>query len=239
MIRDLRYTIVLLVGLSILVSCGRRAEEAEELYAPQIDPARFVAQVDNEFFPLVPGTTFLYEQASGGERVEIHVTDERREVMGVNCVVVRNREYEDEELVEETLDWYAQDMDGNVWYFGEDTKEFEGGELVSTAGSWEAGVDGALPGIIMKGQPIVGESYRQEYYKGHAEDMGEVLRLGDTVTVPYGSFEDVLVTREWTPLEPGAEEQKYFAPGVGLILEVEDDDRMELVSVTGGVVGGS
>jgi len=221
------------------VSCGRRAEESEELYAPQIDPARFVAQVDNEFFPLVPGTTFLYEQASGGERVEVYVTDERREVMGVSCVVVRDREYKDEELVEETLDWYAQDVDGNVWYFGEDTKELEGGEVVSTAGSWEAGVDGALPGIIMKGQPIVGESYRQEYYKEHAEDMGEVLRLGDTVTVPYGSFEAVLVTREWTPLEPGAEEQKYYAPGVGLILEVEDGDRMELVSVTGGVVGGS
>jgi len=239
MFRDLKHTIVLLVGLSILVSCGQRAEESEEVYAPQIDPARFVEQVDNEFFPLVPGTTFLYELASGSEHVEIYVTEERREVMGVSCVVVRDREYEDEELVEETHDWYAQDADGNVWYFGEDTKELEGGEVVSIAGSWEAGVDGALPGIVMKGQLVVGESYSQEYYKGHAEDMGEVLRLGDTVTVPYGSFEDVLVTKEWTPLEPGVEEQKYYAPGVGLILEVEGGDRMELVSVTGRGVDGN
>jgi hypothetical protein len=155
--------------------------------------------------------------------------------MGVACIVVRSRETEDGQLVEDTFDWYAQDRDGNVWYFGEATREYEDGEVASTSGSWEAGQDGALPGIIMRGEPRIGDSYRQEYRVGIAEDMGEVVSLTATVTVPYGSFAGALETRDWSPLEPGVEEWKYYARGVGLVLEVEGDGpeaRVELVSVT-------
>ncbi|NIN71023.1 MAG: hypothetical protein GTO46_03615 [Gemmatimonadetes bacterium] len=220
--------------LWLFVGCGKPAQEATQAYAPAIDAARFVTNVDNQYFPLVPGTTFVYETPDGGERVEVIVTEETKTIMGVTCMVVMSHEFEDGELVEETADWYAQDMDGNVWYFGEDTKEYEDGEVVSTAGSWEAGVDGAQPGIIMKGAPAVGQSYRQEYYAGRAEDMGEVLALQESVTVPYGSFENLLKTKEWTPLEPGDEEHGYYAPGVGLVLEAEGDDRLELISVGAG-----
>lgn len=219
------------IMFSALVGCGEPAEESAETYAPAIEATRFVANVDNQYFPLVPGTAFVYETPDGAERVEVRVTEETRSILDVTCTVVMVREFEDGELVEETADWYAQDMDGNVWYFGEDTKEYEDGEVVSTAGSWEAGVDGARPGIIMQGAPAVGASYRQEYYAGVAEDMGEILSLEESVTVPYGSFERVLKTKDWTPLEPGDVEHKYYAPGVGVILEVEGDDRLELVSV--------
>lgn len=220
------------IGLSLLLtSCGPSGEDQQD-YHPQIDPARFVSGVDNDFFPLVPGTSYFYEEVGGGERVEVTITDQTREIMGVTCTVVLSREYQGEALTEETWDWYAQDADGNVWYFGEETREYKDGEMASTKGSWEAGRDDALPGIIMPGQPQVGDSYRQEYYPGHAEDMGEVVRLNDVATVPGGHYTGVLVTRDWTPLEPGAEEHKYYAPGVGLILEVEGNDQVELVRLT-------
>ena len=225
-----RWALIICVPL-LIAACGRSGEH-HKAYTPKIDPARFVAGVDNEFFPLVPGASYFYEEVGGGERVEVIVTDQTREVMGVPCIVVLSREYQDGALAEETRDWYAQDADGNVWYFGEDNREYKDGEPVSTEGSWEAGRDGALPGIIMKARPKVGASYRQEYYPGQAEDMGEVVEVNDAAVVPYGSYTGVLVTREWTPLEPGAEEYKYYAPGVGLILEVEGEDRIELVRMT-------
>jgi hypothetical protein len=213
------------------MSCSRSQERPIEDYAPQIDPMQFTASIDNAFFPLTPGTTLVYEQADGSERVEVHVLDQVRNVMDVPCRVVKSLEYEDGELVEETFDWYAQDAEGDVWYFGEDTRTFENGAMTRGEGSWEAGVDGAQPGIIMKARPAVGDSYRQEYYAERAEDMGEVLALVDSVTVPYGSFSGVLVTRDWTPLEPGVEERKYYAPGLGLVLEVEGSSRVALVRV--------
>jgi hypothetical protein len=231
MIRYLWHVPAVTALVLLIVACARSGEDDAQEYAPEIDPANFVGQVDNRYFPLVPGTTFRYEQAGGGEQVEVYVTRDTKVVMGVSCVVVRSREYEDGELVEETLDWYAQDAAGNVWYFGEDTREYEEGTLSSTAGSWEGGVHGAFPGVIMEAEPWVGDSYRQEYYPGHAEDMAEVLRLADTVAVPHGTFTDVLVTKEWTPLEPGDEEEAYYAPGVGLVLEVEGNDRIELARV--------
>jgi len=219
--------------LLLLVGCGKPGDESQEAYAPTIDPARFAARVENEFFPLTPGTRLVYATPDGGERVEVYVTAETKEILGVTCTVVKSREFENGELVEETADWYAQDVDGNVWYFGEDTEEYRDGVVVSRAGSWQAGRDGAQPGIIMKGAPAVGDSYRQEYLAGVAEDMGEVLSLDESASVPYGSFANVLKTKEWTPLEPGDVEHAYYARGVGLILEVEGDDRLELVSVGG------
>jgi hypothetical protein len=138
------------------------------------------------------------------------------------------------ELTEDTYDWYAQDKEGNVWYFGEDSTEYKNGKAVSTAGSWESGVGGALPGIVMPANPVPGPPYRQEYYVGEAEDWAQVDRLGMSITVPYGSFTGVLRTLEWTPLEPGFYEYKYYAPGVGIVLETPrgSHEPVELLSIT-------
>jgi hypothetical protein len=206
-------------------------------YAPAIDPADFVDVVDNPLLPLAPGSRWVYEGVTdeGTERIEVVVTDEHREVMGVSTVVVRDTATLDGEVIEDTYDWFAQDQDGNVWYFGEDTTAYEGGEPVDTEGSWEAGVDGALPGIVMLAHPAVGDAYRQEYLAGEAEDMGEVVRVGDAETVPFGAFDDLVVTEDWTPLEPDVVEEKYYAAGVGLVLEVGvtgGEERVELVEFT-------
>jgi hypothetical protein len=193
----------------------KASTQENKAYAPHINPANYTTTIDNEYLPMKPGTTFLYE--GGAERNEMSVTHDTKMVMGVECVVVDDRAWESDKLIEKTYDWFAQDKEGNVWYFGEDTKEYENGKVVSTKGSWEAGVDGAKPGIVMQADPKVGHSYHQEYYPGEAMDMAKVLRLNDSVTVPYGSFDHVLVTREWTPLEPSYHEHKYYAPGVGQV----------------------
>lgn len=229
--RPARMTTALLVVLVGLSGCGDGDGDAEPVidpgdggdYAPAIDAADFVDEIDNPYLPLLPGTSWVYEGIEDGEieRIEVEVTDERREVMGISAIVVRDTVYEDGELIEDTYDWFAQDAAGNVWYLGEDSREFEDGELVSTAGSWEAGVDGALPGIIMPADPHVGAAYRQEFYAGEAEDMAEVIRVGASETVPFGSFDGLLVIEEWNPLEPDVVEEKYYAAGVGLVLEVK------------------
>lgn len=201
-------------------------------YDPQIDPADFVAAVDNPLWPLVPGTQYVFE--GGGERIEVTVTQNTREILGVTTTVVRDTVTVEGEVEEDTYDWFAQDVTGNVWYFGEDTKEYKGGKVVSTEGSWEAGLDGAKPGIVMHAsQPEPGVSYRQEYYPCEAEDMAEVVSLSETVAVPFGTFEGCLQTREFTPLEPDANEYKYYAPGIGVVLEVDvaSGARTELVEV--------
>ncbi len=208
----------------------------DKAYAPIIDAANFVQGVDNPYFPLVPGTAWVYEGETedGLERIEVKMLDETREVMGITCVIVQDTVWLDGEMIEDTFDWYAQDQEGNVWYMGEDTHEYENGVAINANGSWEAGVDGALPGIVMQAEPEVGEVYRQEYYAGEAEDMAEVISLTESVSIAYGAYENVLVTKEWTPLEPGKAENKYYAAGVGLILEevVEDGEgRIELIEV--------
>jgi hypothetical protein len=201
-----------------------------------IDPADFVSTVDNSYFPLVPGTTMIFEGAAEGTsiRVETTVTHETKMIAGVECVVVLDRAYEDGVLVEETRDWYAQDRDGNVWYFGEDSKSIEDGEVVDTHGSWEAGVDGAVPGVIMWAEPAAGEPYAQEFAPGVAEDMAQVMSTGETVTVPFGTFSDVLVIKEWNPLDPGVVEEKSYAPGIGVIRELAiegEDEHLELIDI--------
>jgi hypothetical protein len=190
-------------------------------YDPHIDPADFVAVIDNPYLPLAPGTTFTYEGAfkAAGEANVVVVTNKTKRIIGVTTRVVSDVVTVDGVVAEKTLDWYAQDRWGNVWYFGEDSKTYENGKVVSTEGSWQAGVDGAKPGIVMLGQPHVGDMYRQEYYPGVAEDLAQVVQLGASVTVPYGSFDNVLVTKDWTPLDPKVVENKYYAPGVGLVLE--------------------
>jgi hypothetical protein len=206
-------------------------------YAPELDPADFVAVIDNPYLPFAPGMKWVYEGEEDGEteRVEVEVQDETRDIEGITATVVRDTVYVDGEIAEDTYDWYAQDKDGNVWYLGEDSHEYEGGEAVNAKGSWEYGKDGALPGIVMLAHPAVGDSYRQEYYVGEAEDMGEVLEVGATKEVALGSYEDVLVTEDWNPLEPDVIEEKSYAPGVGLIFEAKvagGEGESELIEFT-------
>ena len=205
-------------------------------YAPTIDPADFVAVIDNPYLPLTPGTTRVYEGVSDGEkeRNEVTITDETNVVMGVTTTVVRDRVFVTGELAEETFDWFAQDRFGNVWYFGEDSNDYEKGKLVSTKGSWEAGVDGAQPGIVMPANPLVGETYRQEFYEGEAEDMATVLELNGSVQVPFGSYDRVVKTEDFTPLEPDVVEEKQYAPGIGVVREEivrGGDGFLELIDV--------
>ena len=148
------------------------------------------------------------------------MTNKRKTVMDIAATAVGDSVYVDDELVEDTYDWFAQDRDGNVWYLGEDSKEYAGGEVVSTEGSWEAGVDGALPGIVMPSEPAVGGAFRQEFYAGEAEDMFEIIAVGGSTEVPAGRFNDVVTTRDWTPLEPEVIEEKQYAPGVGKLRPV-------------------
>jgi hypothetical protein len=205
-----------------------------DTYEPAIDPANFVSVIDNPFFPLVPGTTFISE--GGGEHVEFAVTHNTKKILGVTCVEVHDTVTVGGELAEDTLDWFAQDRDGNVWYFGESTFELEDGRPVSVEGSWEGGVDGAQPGIVMKAHPAVDDFYRQEFMLANAEDIAEVVSLNRTVTVPYGTFQHCLETEETTPLEPDAEENKYYAAGVGFVLQVDTvtGARNELIAITTG-----
>jgi hypothetical protein len=188
---------------------------------PAIDPADFVSVIDNSYFPLTPGTTYITESPDGSAVDRFAVTRQTRLIDGVECVVVSDIATEDGALVEKTSDFFAQDRDGNVWYFGEQTAEYEDGKVVSTEGSWLAGVDGAEPGIVMEANPKVGDAYAQENAPGVAEDRAEVLSLNRHVTVPYGSFNHALETNEFSPLEPGSSEHKYYVKGIGFVLAVD------------------
>lgn len=210
-------------------------------YAPAIDPANFVATIDNQYMPLLPGARWNYEGTIDGanEKVEVVVTDERKEILGIQAVVVRDTvtSADDGTAIEITDDWFAQDRDGNVWYLGEASKDYENGQVVSTAGSWEAGVDGAKPGIVMQADPTEGDAYRQEFSPGEAEDLAEVIGTGQRAETAADSYEQVVVTREWTPLEPEVVEEKSYAPGIGKVLQVHTaggEGRQELVSFTPG-----
>lgn len=233
----------MVLGVALLVGCGGDDTPSEPVidpgdggnYAVDIDPTAFTTVIDNPLLPLLPGNEWIFEDGEG-ERTEVTVTDRTRLVMGIDAVVVTDQVFEDGELIEDTEDWFAQDAEGNVWYLGEETAEYEGGEVVSTAGAWEAGVDGALPGIVMPADPQPGQAYRQEYFAGEAEDLAEVVGLDGTASVPAGDFTDVVVIKEWTPLEPKVVEEKYYAKGVGPVLEVAvagGSGRNELIEHTG------
>ena len=220
-------------------SANGSGEKTQQAYAPHIDPADFTTRIDNKYFPLEPGTTFVYKGTFHGraERDVMAVTHDTRRVMGVKCLVASDRVKEDGKLIEQTYDWYAQDNKGNVWYFGEHVTEYKNGKVTGHEGSWESGVDGARPGIAMRAAPRVGQTYRQEYSKGVAEDRARVLKLDGSVKVPYGSYDHVLVTEEFTPLEPGVVERQYYVAGVGDIVEATvkgEPERIELVAVKRG-----
>jgi len=206
-------------------------------YAPKIDPANFVARIDNRYLPYKPGTRFHFEGVRGTTRQtdDQVVLRQTKRILGVACTVVRDTVSEHGRAVERTDDWYAQDRQGNVWYMGEDSFEREKGRFVKASDSWESGVNGAQPGIIMPADPRPGDAYRQEYYpRGKALDQARVLRRDGTLTVRYGTFKRLLVTSEFSPLEPQTE-RKYYAPGIGEIAErvvKGHHEEFELVSVT-------
>jgi hypothetical protein len=241
---DKRLIVMVLLALAA-GACGSsgtspQASPSATAYAPTIDPAEFTDQITNPYFPLTAGTTYVYEGTADGvaEHNEVTVTSDTKTILGVRCVVVHDVVIQQGELVEETSDWYAQDSEGNVWYFGEDSKEYEGGKVTSTKGSWEAGVDGAQPGIVMEAAPKVGDTYRQEYYAGEAEDMAKVLEISASKTVPAGSYTDVVVTEDFTPLSPDTVEHKYFAPSVGFVFSTivkggaEEIKLVKIITIT-------
>jgi hypothetical protein len=208
-----------------------------------LDAATFTTRIDNPWWPMRPGARWVYREtdaAGARQRVVVTVTSRTRRVAnGVTARVVHDAVTEGGRAVEITDDWYAQDVCGNVWYLGEDTKEYENGKLVSTEGSWEAGVGGAQPGVIMPAGPLPGMRYRQEHYAGHAEDRASIFSRTEQVEVPSGFYARgrVVMTRELNPLEPRVLEYKFYARGVGPVLSVAvsgGSDREELVSYRPG-----
>lgn len=211
----------------------------EAPYDPPFEPSLFVNPADiggsvapNPYLPIIAGRTLVYK--NDDETVTVKVTGDIKLISGVPCAVVSDIVTVNGQVVEDTIDWFAQDLQGNVWYCGELARDFEDGELVSLDGSFKAGVDGAKPGILMKAAPMVEDTYRLEFDLGNAEDTAEVLSLTGSATTPaFSCAGTCLVTEDTTPLSPDALENKYYAPGIGMILEVkpETGERLELVQI--------
>jgi len=204
------------------------------VYAPTINPGVFTTTIDNQYYPLTPGTTLVYngETEDGTEHTETTVLTDTVTLMGVTCRVVRDTVSIDGQVVEDTLDYYAQDEDGNVWYFGEESKDYnKKGIIVSIEGSWLSGINGAQPGIIIPGNPKKGDIYRQEYAAGEAEDIGKILSLNETITVSETIYNNCIKTKDYSPLEPDVVENKYYAPNVGVVYEEVVKGGNETVSL--------
>jgi hypothetical protein len=223
---------------AVLSVAWSRRDAAADATAP--DPKSFVARVDNPYFPLTPGTTYTYRGSKDGHAaVDIFaVTDRVKVIQGVRCVEVLDRLYLDGVLEETTRDWFAQDVSGTVWYFGEATKELDAqGRVVTTEGSWQAGEHGARAGVVMPARPRVGQRFQQEHAKDVAEDHFEILSLSARVAVPFGRYTRTVLTKEWTPLEPGVIDHKSYAQGIGVVREASvrsGAELLELVRVTHG-----
>lgn len=241
----------MVVGLLLLVplfaaGCGESGRDAAAAL-PQgaervdLDPAEFSVEIENRYWPMRPASRWVYRESDGEggiQRVVVTVTNKTRQIAnGVEARVVHDVVSAAGKPVEVTDDWYAQDAAGNVWYLGEKTAEYADGKVVSRAGSWEAGVDGAQPGIAMPAEPRPGLAYRQEYYAGEAEDRAKVLSVSEQVEVPFGHFDQVVLTKDLVPLEPRALEYKLYAPGVGPVMALDvsgASGREELVSYRAG-----
>jgi hypothetical protein len=229
-------TVIAVAGIAAVVTAPQIAEGRSR--APVFRPSNFVAVVDNPYFPLPVGRTLVYRGIKDGQsqRDVVKVTNRTKVILGVTATVVSDIADHNGTVLERTSDWYAQDKQGNVWYLGEDTVHFLPNGTGDTSGSWESGVDGAQPGIIMEANPQIPDAYRQEYFAGEAEDTAWIVNRGGTVTVPYGTVRHVLTTLEATRVEPGAYDQKVYAPGIGIVLEQSltgDPEVAKLVSKTG------
>jgi hypothetical protein len=227
-VMTLRTLPVITAAVLVLAACGGGSDSSsselpQESEMVELDPSDFTTEIDNPYWPMRPGSHWVYRETDGEggvQRVDVTVTEQTKVIDGIGAVVVHDLVTEKGEKVEDTLDWYAQDNDGNVWYLGEDTKEFENGKVTSTEGSWEHGVDGAQAGIIVPAEPKQGLAYREEYYEGEAEDAAEVLSVEGKVDVPFGFFRDATITRNYSGIEPKVEELKFYARGVGPVLEL-------------------
>ena len=215
---------------------GSQADLPQGSEPVKLDPADFTTRIDNPYWPMAPGDKWVYRETDSGteQRVEVTVTNQTKQIAnGIEARVVHDVVTEDGQLVEVTDDWYAQDKAGNVWYLGENTAEYENGKVTTRSGSFEAGVDGAQAGVIMPADPKDGMAYRQEYYKGEAEDKAEVLSTDEQVEVPFGYFQGALMTKDLVPLEPKVSEYKLYARDVGPVLTVKTSGgsgREELIS---------
>lgn len=207
---------------------------------PDVEEASFPnpTEITNNYYGPPEGTTYVYEggepEMEPDEEIRISLRNSTKEVMGVTCIIQHDVVYIDDIIIEDTDDWLAEDSEGNIWYFGEDVKNYdESGDFLDSDGSWEAGVDDALPGYWLPANPSVGQKYYQEYYEDEAEDQAEVLAIDETVTIGLGTYENCLVTKDFNPLEPDIYEKKYYAPGVGLIKEeeFENDELVETVEL--------
>lgn len=217
-------------------SAAATLASAEEPYNPTVNPADFTTNINNPYFSLPVGKRMVYEAKTedGLERIQIEITGEKRTIMGVETLVYWDRVWVGDELREETKDYLAQDKAGNVWYFGEVVDNYENGKLTDHDGSWIAGDKGALPGIWMKAGHTVGDEYRQEYYKGEAEDMGKIVGTGETVKIAAGTFTNCIRIFDWTPLDKESKEHKTYCPDAGGLVLSEHlvkGDRAELVKV--------
>ncbi|MGB8857643.1 MAG: hypothetical protein WCC60_00230 [Ilumatobacteraceae bacterium] len=243
-----RTPLTIAAAVLLFTACGDSADKTATGSAtnslPQgsaavtLDPADFTIDITNPYWPMSPGRRWTYTErdADGTEATAVIIVTDQTKVLsnGITTRVVRDTLTHDGELIEDTFDYYAQDKAGNIWYFGEETAEFENGEIATTAGSFEAGVNGALPGIAIPANPVPGMAYRQEYLKGEAEDNGQVLSTEEMAEVPAGSYRDALLTKDTTPLDPASLEYKLYAKGVGPVLVLRASGgttRTELLSV--------
>jgi hypothetical protein len=220
--------------LLLMVAACKKDEKRkiDSNYQPNVVPANFTnsTMFTNPYLPFEAGKKYIYEAATadGTERVEVQRIDGSKIVMGITCIIVNDKVWLNNVLIEDTDDWFAQDNDGNVWYMGEDVDNFnDDGSFKDHHGAWEAGVDGALPGLIMPANPTKGFAYRQEYYFNEAEDQAEIVALNVTVETPYGIFTNCIQTHEWTELEPDANETKYYAAGIGVVKVRDETDNEE------------
>ena len=234
----LNITLVLILLLSVFIACEKEDDERllDVNYNPVINPDNFVDSVTNIYFPLHPGTIHTYQSPTedGLETIVVTVLSETKIVAGVKCTVVSDIVSIDGQVIEDTNDWFAQDKEGNVWYMGEDVSNYEDGVFEDNEGSFEAGVDGAKPGIIMLAHPVLEMPYRQEYYFNYAEDWGKVIALNVTVSTTYGTFDNCLKTADWNALEPNEPmEFKYYAPDVGMVKEEIEgsSEYVDLISI--------
>jgi len=232
--------LALLLATSVVgvdVATGRTESLPKGSEPVNVNPAHFTTRIDNPYWPMRRGSRWVYRETDNEgtkQRVVVTVTRKRKLIAnGVRARVVHDVVTEKGVPVEVTDDYYAQDRAGNIWYFGEATTEYENGRPSSTAGSFEAGVDGAQPGVIMPAKPRVGLAYREEYYAGHAEDKARVVSLREQAEVPLGHYSHVLMTRNINPLEPKSVEFKFYARGVGPVLAIGvsgGSDREDLVA---------